>query len=325
MNAPTPLKPLPGTIGQSAKSTSTSPPSGNPAPQDVAMPKNVVLQPPSVLLQGASGAGKTHAIMTLLKSGLEVFAIITEPGGIESLLEACQKNNVAIDKLHWMECLPATDGFEALTTMTEDIGTKSFQALSQSSGIGKDKTRVPAYRLIKALQSFIDDRSGIDYGSFVDWDDTRALVVDSLSGVSIMAWYLTVGYKPTGAPGEWNVAMNWIETLLMKINSDRRCFFVLTAHIEKEMDEISGVNRIMTSTLGRKLAPKLSRFFSEVIYAKRVKEAPQFRWSNIDDQADLKNRSLPIGDKLDPDFGPIVKAYEVRKKNVMANVGTVTP
>lgn len=256
--------------------------------------------------------------MTLLKAGIEVFVIITEPGGIESLLEACQKNNVAIDKLHWMQVLPATEGFEALDTMTNDIGTKSFQALSQSSGIGKDKTRVPAYALVKALQNFVDDKDGMDYGSFVDWDDTRALVMDSLSGVSIMAWYLTVGYKPTGAPGEWNVAMNWIETLLMKINSDRKCFFVLTAHVEKEMDEIAGVNKIMTSTLGRKLAPKLARFFSEVIYARRTKESPVFRWSNIDDQADLKNRSLPIGDKLSPDFGPVVEAYNNRKKMVAA-------
>lgn len=277
-----------------------------------------------MLLQGASGSGKTHSIKTLLEAGLEVFCIITEPGGIESLLEACQKTNVPIDKLHWMQCLPATDGFEALTTMTKDIGEKSFQALSQSSGIGKDKTRIPAYSLVKALQSFIDDKTGNDYGSFVDWDDDRVLVMDSLSGVSIMAWYLTVGYKPTGAPGEWNVAMNWIETLLMKINSDRRCFFVLTAHVEKEMDEISGVNRIMTSTLGRKLAPKLSRFFSEVIYAKRVKEAPMFRWSNVDDQADLKNRSLPIGDKLSPDFRPIVESYRARKKLIAANAGTAT-
>jgi hypothetical protein len=260
--------------------------------------------------------------MTLLQAGLEVFVIITEPGGIESILEACTKHNVPIDKLHWTECMPTTEGFEALDTMTQDIGTKSFQALSQSSGIGKDKTRVPAYKLLKILQSFVDQKDGRDYGSFTDWDDTRCLVIDSLSGLSIIAWYLTVGYKPTGAPGEWNVAMNWIETLLMKVNSDRRCFFVLMAHVEKELDEISGLNRIMTSTLGRKLAPKLSRFFSEVIYAKRVKEAPQFRWSNIDDQADLKNRSLPIGDKLNPDFGPIVASYLARKKLIAANAGT---
>lgn len=212
-----------------------------------------------------------------------------------------------------MTCLPATEGWEAMTQMTTDIGTKDFQALSAMKGIGKDKTREPAYKLIKCLQNFVCERTGEDYGSFTNWTDTDCLVIDSLSGLSILAWYLTVGYKPTGAPGEWNVAMNWIESLLMKINSDRKCFFVLNAHVEKEMDEITGVNKVMVSTLGRKLAPKLGRFFSEIVYAKRQKTLPNFIWSTLDDTAELKNRALPISDRLDPDYGLVVEAYKKRK------------
>jgi hypothetical protein len=138
--------------------------------------------------------------------------------------------------------------------------------------------------------------------------------VDSLSGLSTIAWYLTVGNKPTGAPGEWNIAMNFIEAILMKINSDRKCYFVLTAHIEKEMDEISGVQRIMTSTLGRKLAPKIPRFFSEVVYAQRTTAEPKFRWSTIDANADLKNRVLPVSNILAPSFIPVVEGHKKRLK-----------
>jgi len=286
------------------------PPVVTPSPKPVTTTS--FLQPPSILLQGASGAGKTSSIVTLLAAGIEVFVIGTEPGFVDSLIDRVRELKLDITKLHWMTVLPATEGWDALNDMVAKIGSLDFEGISKIKGIGKEKTRVPATRLLGALQNFTCERSGVSYGSFTSWGDDRALVIDSLSGLSIIAWYLTVGNKPTGAPGEWNIAMNFIEALLMKINSDRRCYFVLTAHIEKEMDEISGVTRIMTSTLGRKLAPKIPRFFGEVIYATRTIEDPKFRWATIDRNADLKNRILPVGDKLLPDFGVIVEGHKRR-------------
>lgn len=334
MNSPNPsgLKPLPSTLNaQSANpQTSSSSPPSNSNPQSAASsqnnpgPKLPPMLPPSVLLQGASGAGKSHVTWTWLAAGKKVFVVGTEPDFISSVLEACQKNNQPIDNLHWVSCLPSTEGFDALNEMTKNIGMMDFQALSALKGVGKDKTRQAATAFLSILNSFVCERDGIDYGSFTDWDDDCVLVIDSLSGLSIIAWYLTVGHKPTGAPGEWNIAMNWIEAILMKIGSDRKCYFVLNAHIEKEIDEISGINRVMTSTLGRKLAPKIPRFFSEVVYAKRRKTAPNFIWSTIDDTADLKNRSLPVAAELTPDFRPIVKSFDARKKLVATSVGTAT-
>lgn len=275
---------------------------------------SIILQPPSVLLEGASGAGKTSSIVTLLQAGLHVFVIGTEPGFVDSLLDRCRDLKIPIDRLHWMTVLPATEGWEALDEMTRVIGTMDFEGVSKLKGIGKDKTRIPATKFLSALKDFVCERDGQSYGSFTLWDDTCALCIDSLSGLSIISWYLTVGNKPTAAPGEWNIAMNYIEALLMKINSDRQCYFVLTAHVEKEMDEILGVNKIMTSTLGRKLAPKIPRFFSEVVYAQRTTQAPQFRWSTIDSNADLKNRVLPISNVLPPTFVPVVEGHRARVK-----------
>lgn len=277
----------------------------------------IKLQPPSVLLQGASGAGKTSSTITLLQQGIEVFVIGTEPGFIDSLIDRCRALNVNVDKLHWTSCLPATDGWDAMNEMVKAIGGMDFEGVSKLKGVGKDKTRVPAQKLLAALQDFHCERDGKAYGSFTNWGDDRALIIDSLSGLSTIAWYLTVGYKPTGAPGEWNIAMNFLEGLLMKINSDRKCYFVLTAHIEKEMDEITGVQRVMTSTLGRKLAPKIPRFFGEVVYAVRTIDnagKPSFTWSTVDRNADLKNRVLPVGDKLPPDFKLVVDGHKQRVK-----------
>jgi hypothetical protein len=279
---------------------------------------SILLQPPSVLLQGASGSGKTSALVTALAAGLEVFVIGTEPGFVDSLIDRARELKLPIDKLHWMSVLPATEGWEALDEMVSKIGSLDFEGISKIKGIGKERTRVPAQKFLMALKDFRCEHTNQSFGSFTTWDDTRMLAVDSLSGLSIISWYLTVGNKPTGAPGEWNIAMNFIEALLMKINSDRKCYFALTAHVEKEMDEISGVQRIMTSTLGRKLAPKIPRFFSEVVYAQRTTAAPQFRWSTIDANADLKNRVLPVSNLLTPSFVPIVEGHKKRLAHVKA-------
>jgi len=255
-----------------------------------------------------------------VKAGIETFVLVTEPGGVDSLVDGVRDVGGDINLLHWMSVLPITEGWDALDEMTKVIGNLDFEGVSKLKGVGKDKTKIAAMNFLQALKDFRCERAMASYGSFTQWGPDKALVVDSLSGLSTIAWYLTVGNKPTAAPGEWNIAMNYLEALLMKINSDRKCYFVLTAHIEKEMDEISGAMRIMTSTLGRKLAPKLPRFFGEVVYAQRMKDDPKFRWSTIDNAADLKNRVLPVGDKLAPDFQAVVNGYNARLKLAQGGV-----
>lgn len=273
------------------------------------------MQPPSSIIMGTSGSGKTTSLATYLSAGLETFVLCTEPGGAESLVDACRARNLPLDKLHWTTVLPSTQGWSGLEDMVTKISGMDFETLAKiKTGIGKTETRDPAIALLKALQNFHCERDGKDYGDVTTWDDTRAFCLDSLSGLSVIAWQLTVGHKPTAHMGEWSIAMNFISDLLMKLTADRNCFFTLTAHVEKEQNEITGVSQVMVSTLGKKLAPKLPRFFSEVVYAQRSTAHPQFRWSTIDSSADLKNRGLPISDKLPPDFKPLVETYRERKK-----------
>lgn len=273
------------------------------------------LQPPSILVMGPPGSGKTDALATLLSSGLEVFVITTEPDGLASLLDSCTRRKVPIDNLHWASCLPATTGWQALTDMATTIGTMGFEDIQKiKSGIGKSDTRKPALALLKILSNFICERTGESFGDVTLWTNNRALVIDSLSGLSMISWMLAVGYKPAAHQGEFGVSMNFIEQLLLKISSDRSAFFILNAHIEKEVNELTGVSQIMASTIGRKLAPKIPRFFSEVVLAKRTMADGKgiFTWSTVDSTADLKNRSLPISPNLQQDYAPIVAAYRSR-------------
>lgn len=269
------------------------------------------LQPPSVLQIGPPGSGKTSALGTQLLAGLEVFVIMTEPDGTASLIDACERLKAPIDKLHWTTCLPSSAGWSGLEDMINKINSMDQKGLADMKDMGKAGFRDAAMRLLNAFRNFHCERTGNDYGDMSTWDDTRSMNIDSLTGWSHIAFGATVGYKPTANPGEWGIAQNFIANWLLKIHNSRRCWFSMTAHVEKEMDEISGVKKIMVSTIGSKLAPKIPTFFSEVV--KSYKSGDQFYWATTEMGMDLKNRALKVGDKLPPDWRPIMEVYKHRK------------
>lgn len=282
----------------------------------------MILQPPATLVAGPSGSGKSSAIATKLLHGLKVFVIGTEPGYIESILDACERLKAPVDNLHWASCLPAAAGLSGLEDMIQKISSMDQKQLSDIKDLGKADFRPAAMKFLNTLRRFHCERTNLDFEEFSRWDDTCSLDIDSLTGWSNIAWGCTVGYKPTANPGEWGIAQNFVHNMLLKINTDRKCFFGLTAHIEKEVDEMTGVKKAMVSTIGAKLAPKIPTFFSEYILAS--KRADGFFWSTLDPTIDLKNRSLPISAKLLPDFGPVIIAYQKRKQLAGGSPSTPT-
>jgi hypothetical protein len=287
----------------------------------------IQLQPPSALVVGPSGSGKTSSIATQLLAGLKVFVIVTEPGGVESLLDSAERLKAPVDNLHWTSALPASAGWGGLEEMISKINSQDQKGIADIKDMGKADFRPAAMKFLNSFRNFTCERTGEIFGDMSTWDDTRVLNVDSLTGWSSIAWGATVGYKPTASPGEWGIGQNFIFNFLMKINSDRRCFFNLMAHMEKEMDEMLGVKKIMVSTIGAKLAPKIPTFFSEVIKAQRTmdsKGSAEFTWSTLASDMDLKNRALPINAKLPADFRQIVDAYKRRKTLAGGSVATST-
>jgi AAA domain len=271
------------------------------------------LQPPHCLLMGPAGSGKTTSIATFAKAGIECFVIITEPTGVDSLLDAWEREKLDINLLHYAVVSPASPGWQGFKDLGIRINSMSYKDLSElKSGIGKE-TMKQFPRLLANLENFHDERSNRDYGDVTSWDAKRLLALDSLSGLSVITMQHTVGFKPSPHQGEWGIAMSATEQLLLKLSSDCKCFFLLTSHLEKEPDELTGMARVTVSTLGRKLAPKIPRFFSEVIRA-RKDASGRFLWATQDSEADLKNRALPSSASLPQDFGPIVAAYQRRLK-----------
>lgn len=275
------------------------------------------LAAPSSMIMGPAGAGKTSSLATYGLAGIETFVLFAEPRGEESLLDAITRTGAPLEKFHWHTVSTPPGKWSSLEQMAKTIRVMSYEDLAKlKMGIEKGEMK-QLEEFLKCLADFPDDRTGKTFGDVTTWDDTCAFAIDSLSGLNELAWMTTVGLKPTAHEGEWGVAMNMEEQLIHKLTSDCSCYLTLIAHIDREPDLITGGTRITASALGRKLAPKLTRKFGEVVLATRKTDG--FWWSNLNNDADLKNRSLPISQALKPDFGQLVSAHEKRKAQLAAS------
>lgn len=257
---------------------------------------------PKIILAGESGSGKTTSLATFLEAGLEVFMVATEYPDVLGHTDP--------QKFHWHYIPAASSTWASLKESGRQINSFANDALQKLPGINKEKNQ-QMLQVLDTLANFKCDRTGQAFGDASKWGSDRVLVVDSLSGLSILARNLAVGEKPILTQPDWGIMMQYTETLLNTIAMNLRCWVVLTAHLEREVDEVSGGVQIMVSTLGRKLAPRIPRFFSDVVHVKRV--GKEYSWSTITPNFALKTRNFPMEDKLPQSFGPLVAKW--RKDN----------
>jgi hypothetical protein len=191
---------------------------------------------------------------------------------------------------------------------TNKVNTLTFENLSKMSDPHRTKYN-QFVEIIKTCSNF-KDSTGKEWGAVDSWGTDKALVIDSLSGLSDMAMQLVAGGKAVRQMQDWMVAQNTLEFFINKCVTDLNCWFVMTAHIEREKDEITGAMSVMVSTLGRKLAPKIPKYFSDVILFHR--EADKFYWSTAGSNIAVKSRNLPLSDKLAPSFLPLVNEWKKR-------------
>lgn len=262
-----------------------------------------------ILLMGPTGSGKTYTIGQIIDMGFKVRALFTEPG-MESVGKYFQdKNKPMPENYHWHYIPPAGPDWAAMIDSAKKINTLDQKGLANLSDINKSKYQ-EWIKVLTSLSNFKSDRDGSTHGAADDWGTDTFLILDSLSGLSMAAMNLVVGSKPVKSQGEWGMAMDMVERFITKLTTDLQCHVILMSHIEREGDEISGGSSVTVSTLGRKLAPKIPRFFSDVILTQRT--ADKFTWSTASTGVDTKARNVPIGNNLAPDVNIILNSW---KKN----------
>lgn len=260
----------------------------------------MALPAPKVLLMGESGSGKTHSIRTLVDAGITPFCIFTEPG-MEVL------GDIKCPDLHWNYIPPARQSWATMIDGAKKVNTLPMEAIAKLPDMDKTKHR-QFISLLENIANFTCERCGEAFGDATEWGTDRAFVLDSLSGVNVMAMDHVVGSKPVKSMQNWGVAMDAIERLINKLCSDTYCWLVITAHVEREVDEVTGGTQTMASTLGRKLAPKLPRFFSDVIQTHRA--GSDFSWRTSTVGVATKARNLPWATDLSPTFATLLTTWQ---------------
>lgn len=267
------------------------------------------------MLLGTTGVGKTYSLGTLADLGLNIRILFTEPG-METIAQYFKDRGKPVpDNVQWKYIAPAAPSWDAMIQSATKINQLSFKALAELSDINK-KEYDEFIRILSALANFVSDRDGRSYGAADSWGTDTVLVVDSLSGLSMAAMNLVTGSKPVKSMADWGVAISNLEFLLTKLTTALQCHFVLTSHLERETDEVTGGTTLMASTLGKKLAPKIPRFFSDVIHCKR--EGNTFCWATDTTNTDLKARNLPIKGNLSASFVQLIDSWK-------ANGGVIEP
>lgn len=256
----------------------------------------------NVMLLGPTGTGKTTVVKTLIDCGITPLCLFTEPG-FEVL------GDIPAEKLGWKYVSPTTESLESLIDKAMKVSTMTYKAMTEIYDPNRNKDN-RFIAMVTALNGFVDDRTGKDFGKVSSWGTDRALVIDSLTGLGTAVMSAVIGSKPVKTQSEWGQAQDQLEGVINWACTSTRCHFILIAHAEREIDEVGGGSNIMASTLGRKLAPKLPRFFSDVVLAQRI--GKEFKWSTAAAGADLKARNLPVADGLTPSFVQIIESWKRR-------------
>lgn len=256
----------------------------------------------NVLNLGPIGTGKTHALLTIPQKK-KVGLIGLEPG-VHNILTP--QNWRCEEDRHLAYIAPAKTPFATMISNAKHINMLTpdqLQKMSKATANASDYMQF--IHVLNLCEDYKCERCHTSFGAVDQWGDDWVLACDGLSGLSIMSMDLVVGAKPIKTQPEWGVAMDNLERLVGKWCYDTKCSFILIAHAEKEVNEVSGAMTIMAGTLGRKLAPKLPKFFDEVLLSRR--EGGNFYWSTVEPQADLKTRVLGWSDRIEPNYHKLWK------------------
>lgn len=255
---------------------------------------------------GGPGTGKTTLIKTLVDAGITPLCIFTE-NSYDVL------GDTDPSKVHWMYIKPVTGDIQNLLDSAKKVATLNADAIQKSHDMTRD-ARNQYYPLLNAVANFKCDRTGEVFGNAGTWGTDKCLVTDSLSGITLAATKLAVGEKYAMTQPEFQLAMKTIENFIIYLNMNLHCHVYMTSHAEREVDEVNGGIKIYPSTLGRKLAPVIGRFFTDVFMTKRLPGTvpPKFVIDTADTNADLKARNFEIRADLPMSFGPAVAAWKRR-------------
>lgn len=266
---------------------------------------------PKVVLMGLGGTGKTYAIGTLCewaeRNGFEVAILFTE-AGLETLLGYFRdKGKEPPACVYWHQQGTKPISLKALMSSADNIGKLSYEALAKSVDGNRGGENNAFLKILQSCFNFKDDRTGKELGAVDMFPAKRIFVMDSLTETANAAFKMQVGARPMASPGDYGVAQNSLMNFLRLLTQGIDCPFIMTAHVDRETDQVTQSTKIMIKAIGKALATEIPTLFSDVIYTTR--EASTFYWDTAAYGVDTKTRSLGYRSKIEPNFALIMDVW----------------
>lgn len=256
------------------------------------------------MLQGPGGTGKTSSIRSLSEAGLTPIVLSLDEAGLSVV------GDILCPKLHWHVVRFKGRSWKDMIADAQRQSTMDYDLMAKTKDPNKAIQQTRFVEILSTLAHFKCDRCGEDFGEVDSWGTGKALVIDHFTELNQAAKEWTIGNKLILHEGEWQAAQNVVENLVRQLMAVTRCWIVVIAHIDREIDTVRGGTKIMTHALGKKLAPKLPPMFGDVVSAER--DGKVFKWSTATPDTDLKTRILPIENVLFPSFKLAVELWKSR-------------
>ena len=189
----------------------------------------------------------------------------------------------------------------------DNIGKLSYEALAKSVDGNRGGENNAFWKILQSCSNFKDDRTGKELGAVDMFPAKRIFVMDSLTETANAALKMQVGARPMASPGDYGVAQNSLMNFLRLLTQGIDCPFIMTAHVDRETDQVTQSTKIMIKVIGKALATEIPTLFSDVIYTTR--EASTFYWDTAAYGVDTKTRSLGYRSKIEPNFALIMDVW----------------
>ena len=269
----------------------------------------------NVLNFGPIGSGKSRAVRTLLREwpdergtwhkgvGKEVMLLALEAGA-----EASHDGCTCEMGFHRKTLLPAGDNWEATREFVEKLGK-----LDSVEDMARIKIPLEVRHAYQQYLDLYDIRADFTcevcneaFGDVRSWGEDRVFVNDGLSGLTQIATHYVNGPRPFLALALYQPVMGLIRSYIHECVGLPNASYILIAHWDREINEVTREKTITIDTIGQKLAPRILKEFDEIMIS-RHEEGRKFWWSTIEDGVELKCRRLPYSASIQPNYGEIFK------------------
>jgi len=207
-----------------------------------------------MLLLGDSGTGKTGSLASLVKDGYNL-RILDYDSGLDILPHLLTEKEIKTVQYK---------------TFTDRLTSAAGRVMVK----GAAKAWPESVRLLDGWKEGLKDSPDhIDLGSIYTWTSQDVLVIDSLSMLSDAAlrYVLVLNGRNGQHPyqSDWGEAMSLVQSFLEMLYSDSvKCNVVVIAHLSPVENEKGETIKLVPTSLGKKLPPKIFRYFNTCVLAK---------------------------------------------------------